>query len=171
MEVQQLYAAHCEPRTRPSLEDFHRVLCSTVAEFSKVFLVVDAWDEYPEERRNTLLHSLSNLGPNVNLMLTCRTIINIIPAVLGETQTLEIKAAKEDIRRYLNAQIDSSEWLLKELKTRRNLREEIETTCVDRSDGMWVLQLLRREICSLLILSIGFFWQNFTLPRLQQSTR
>jgi hypothetical protein len=138
MEVQQLYDEHREPDTRPSLEDFHQVLCSAVAECSKVYLVVDAVDEYPEEKRQILLDNLSNLGPNINLMLTSRPHINISTTFV-DTQTLEIRAVPEDIRKYVNAQIDHSPRLKKHVATRPELREEIETLSVDRSKGMCVL--------------------------------
>jgi hypothetical protein len=136
-QVQQLYQTHREPRTRPALTDFHQVLCSTIAEYSKVFLIVDALDEYPDRKRNILLKNLANLGTNVNLMLTSRHDISVS---FENTQSLEIRATAEDIRRYVNAQIDNSERLMKHINARQELRQEIETLCVERSDGMWVVR-------------------------------
>ncbi|KAJ6586047.1 ankyrin repeat-containing domain protein [Mycena capillaripes] len=141
MEVQQLYDEHREPDTKPSLEDFHHVLCSTVAGYSKVYLVVDAVDEYPEEKRQILLDNLSNLGPNINLMLTSRPHINM-SATFVDTQILEIRAVAEDIRKYVDAQIDHSPRLKKHVATCPELHEEIETLSVNRSKGMFLLAKL-----------------------------
>jgi chromatin segregation and condensation protein Rec8/ScpA/Scc1 (kleisin family) len=137
MEVQQLYQKHREPQTRPSLADFFQVLCSTVAEYSQVFLVVDALDEYPEESREVLLENLPNLGPNVNLILTSRPHIDLSSA-FPETQTLEIRATAEDILQYVNAQMDHSPRLSKHVKARPQLRQEIEKLSIERSKGMYV---------------------------------
>ncbi|KAJ7110257.1 ankyrin repeat-containing domain protein [Mycena crocata] len=146
VEVQHLYQKHHEPRSRPSLDDLHRILCATVAEYSKVFLVVDGLDEYPEENRHILLTSLSALGPNVNLMFTSRPHINIsIP--LGEAERLEIRATTDDIRRFVNAQIAKSPQLSKHIQNVPELLQEIETLCVERSEGMF--RLAKLHIASL----------------------
>ncbi|KAJ7681640.1 ankyrin repeat-containing domain protein [Mycena rosella] len=141
LAVHQLYEMHREPRTRPSLEIFHDVLVSTVAEYSKVFLIVDALDEYPENERNILLNNLSNLGQTVNLLLTSRPHINI-HTTFESMQTLEIRATAHDVRTYVDEQITKSSRLSKHIQSRPDLREEIETQIVGRSDGMFLLAKL-----------------------------
>ncbi|KAJ7895436.1 hypothetical protein B0H13DRAFT_2665097 [Mycena leptocephala] len=107
VKVQELYEEHHEPRTRRSMEDIHQVLSSIVAEYSKVFLIVDALDEYPDGKRRILLGKLADLGPTINLMVTARTHVDV-PSVLGNPERLEIQATAEDIRRYVNSQISKS---------------------------------------------------------------
>ncbi|KAJ7706664.1 hypothetical protein B0H17DRAFT_874667, partial [Mycena rosella] len=141
LAVQQLYENHREPRTKPSLENFHEVLVSTIAEYSKVYLIVDALDEYPETERNILLNNFLNLGQTVNLMLTSRPHINI-HTTIGSVQTLEIRATARDVRTYVYEQITKSSRLSKHIQSRPDLREEIETKIVDRSDGMFLLAKL-----------------------------
>ncbi|KAJ7706684.1 ankyrin repeat-containing domain protein [Mycena rosella] len=141
LAVQQLYEKHCEPRTRPSLEKVHEVLVSTVTEYSKVYLIVDALDEYPENERNILLNNLSNLGQTVNLMLTSRPHINI-HTTFESVQTLEIRATARDVQTYVDEQITKSFRLSKHIQSRPDLREEIETQIVGRSDGMFLLAKL-----------------------------
>ncbi|KAJ7478803.1 hypothetical protein B0H11DRAFT_1696061, partial [Mycena galericulata] len=46
--VHSLYVKHREQRTRPPVEDTYRVLSSTVSDLSRVFIIIDALDEYPE---------------------------------------------------------------------------------------------------------------------------
>jgi hypothetical protein len=135
--MQQLYETHREQRTRPSLEETHSILCSIISEFSSVFIVVDALDEYPEEQRDILLHCLSKLGPAVNLMLTSRPHISIETAAEGAIMDiLEIRANENDIRRYIAAQIAKSSRLSKHVKNCPSLRGEIERRIIWCNDGM-----------------------------------
>ncbi|KAF7360542.1 hypothetical protein MVEN_00785300 [Mycena venus] len=137
--MRQLYETHREQRTRPRLEETCSVLCSTVSKLSRVFIVVDALDEYPERQRDTLLHCLSALGPTVSVMLTSRPHINvegIIPKNLG---ILEIRANEDDMRRYIDAQISKSTRLSKHIRNCPGLRAEIEGRIISRSGGMFLL--------------------------------
>ncbi|KAJ7832561.1 hypothetical protein B0H14DRAFT_2304714, partial [Mycena olivaceomarginata] len=71
-QTQRLYDQHNEKRTRPSLEEIREVLCSALKEWSKVYILVDAVDECPEDQRQILLEHLAGLGPTINLMITSR---------------------------------------------------------------------------------------------------
>ncbi|KAJ6563653.1 ankyrin repeat-containing domain protein [Mycena vulgaris] len=141
--VHGIYEKHREPRTRPSLDEIDTILCSIVSQYSDVFIIVDALDEYPEEKRDILLRRLSSLGPTVNLMLTSRPHVQI-DHVVGDAdiETLNIRAAEDDIRQYLEAQIVKSSRLSKHIKNSPGLREEIERRIVGRSEGMFLLAKL-----------------------------
>jgi hypothetical protein len=133
----RLYARHREQRTRPSLDEMHGVLHTVISQYSRVFIVVDALDEYPEEHRNILLGCLSTLGPTVNLMLTSRPHINIENAFANSNlEIMEVRAREHDIRRHIDGQIVKSSRLSRHIKNSPNLREEIVTTILRRSDGM-----------------------------------
>ncbi|KAJ7195884.1 ankyrin repeat-containing domain protein [Mycena rebaudengoi] len=139
--VQQLYEKHREQRTNPSLAEVRGLFRSIVAEFSKVFVVVDALDEYPESHRHILLDTLAAMGGSISLMLTSRP--NITPAsILPTASVLEICANEEDIRRYVGAQIQNSFPLSRHVKARQELHEEIETKIVEETDGMFLLAKL-----------------------------
>ncbi|KAJ6531019.1 ankyrin repeat-containing domain protein [Mycena capillaripes] len=125
--VHELYVKHHEQRTRPSLEDVSSVLCSTVSELSGVFLVIDALDEYPETQRDLLLRYLSAL-PSTH--------------VIADSETLEIRASEDDIRRYVDAQIMKSPRLCTHIINRPELRDEIDSMIVQRSGGMFLLAKL-----------------------------
>ncbi|KAJ7706659.1 ankyrin repeat-containing domain protein [Mycena rosella] len=138
LAVPELYEKHREPCTRPALKKILEVLLSTVATYSKVYLIVDALDEYPEDKRNILLKNLSALGQTVDLMLTSRPHINI-HTTFESVQTLEIRATADDVRKYVDEQITKSSRLSSHIKSRPDLREEIETHIVESSDGMFLL--------------------------------
>ncbi|KAJ7474907.1 ankyrin repeat-containing domain protein [Mycena latifolia] len=139
--VHQLYAKHCELHTRPTPDEIHTDLCSTISEYSKVFILVDALDEYPENQRGVLLRNLSNLGPNVSLMLTSRPHIDI--GGFANPDPLEIRASEDDIRQYVHAQVALSPRLNDHIKKRPDLLTEIETKVVSGSEGMFLLAKLR----------------------------
>ncbi|KAJ7159103.1 ankyrin repeat-containing domain protein [Mycena crocata] len=141
--VHRVYQEHRESHTRPSVDDDHVILCSVMAEYSQVFILVDALDEYPEEQRNVLLRRLTALRPAPNLIFTSRphiTIRHVIPH--SEIQTLEIRATEGDLCRYVDAEISNSARLSKHVINCPELLEEIETKILRRSDGMFLLAKL-----------------------------
>ncbi|KAJ7879052.1 ankyrin repeat-containing domain protein [Mycena olivaceomarginata] len=140
-DAHQMYAKHREQRTRPSLDDIYSLLCSTLSELANAFIIIDALDEYPESQRDILLHYLSTLPPTARIMLTSRPHITI-KHVIADSEALEIRATEDDIRRYVNAQISKSVRLCNHISNRPELREEIETNIVQRSDGMFLLAKL-----------------------------
>ncbi|KAJ6591131.1 ankyrin repeat-containing domain protein [Mycena vulgaris] len=139
--VHELFKHHRERGTRPFLADVQDVLRSAVAEYSKVYLIVDALDEYPEDLRDILLDNLGKMGPNVNLMLTSRPHITI-DASFPIAHVFEIRATHDDIRLYVQSRILKSSRLTKHVKARPELRDEIENMIVDSVDGMFLLAKL-----------------------------
>ncbi|KAJ6540325.1 hypothetical protein B0H19DRAFT_1239672 [Mycena capillaripes] len=102
--AKRLYQHHREKRTTPSLNKVFNVLRLVIAEYSTVYIVVDAIDEYPETQRSVLLEYLGNMGPAVNLMLTSRP--HISPdTTLPNLSALEIRATQDDVRRFLLAKL------------------------------------------------------------------
>ncbi|KAJ7036681.1 hypothetical protein C8F04DRAFT_877461, partial [Mycena alexandri] len=133
--VHDIYKRHHPRGKRPSLEEIDCVLCSVISESHCVFIVVDALDEYPEGRWNTLLHNLWNLGPPVRLMLTSRPHINIDHIILN-IESLDVRANEEDIHKYLVEQIQESDRLSRHIQKSPILRDLIEDKIVKRSDGI-----------------------------------
>ncbi|KAJ7071594.1 ankyrin repeat-containing domain protein [Mycena amicta] len=142
--VRQIFQQHSEMHTSPSLGEIQEVLRSVVAEWSKVYIVVDALDEYPEDERTVLLKHLTTIHPTVSLLLTSRPSINldVSPPHLS---TLEIRASDEDIRKYLEEQIQRSSRLSLHVKNRPELRDEITTKIQGIADGMFLLARLQIE--------------------------
>jgi hypothetical protein len=134
--AENLYKQHREKGTAPSLEEVVNVLSSSLKEFSQVFIIVDAMDEYPEFQRKILLNQLAAMGHNVNLMITSRPNISAESSSFPNLETLDIQAAPGDIQAYINAQIESSPHLSKHTRRKPELREEILTKVIDTADGM-----------------------------------
>jgi hypothetical protein len=105
--AEKLYQQHHEKHTTPSVGEVFDMLRSTIGGYSRVYIIVDAMDEYPEAQRRILLEYLVVMGPTVNLMITSRP--HITPdACLPNISSLEIRANEDDIRRYVEGQIEKS---------------------------------------------------------------
>ncbi|KAJ7445350.1 hypothetical protein B0H11DRAFT_431348 [Mycena galericulata] len=143
--AEKLYKQHQEKGTAPSLEEVVNVLRSSLKEFSKVFIVIDAIDEYPEDQRFILLKHLAEqmgLSLSVNLLVTSRPHVPAGPT-LPNVETLEIGAMPEDIQKFVNAQIDLSSHLSKHIRKQPKLREDIHSKISSKSvDGMFLLAKL-----------------------------
>ncbi|KAJ7027220.1 hypothetical protein C8F04DRAFT_1294713 [Mycena alexandri] len=132
-DLNELYTKHYERRTRPFLDEDRAILCSIIPEYSGVFVLVDALDEYPEDERDDLLLYLSQLTPSINLMLTSRphiTIRHLVPDF-----QLHISAAEDDIRRYVHAQMKRPR-LAKHVEKDPALQEAIQVKITDLTD-LW----------------------------------
>ncbi|KAF7365819.1 Ankyrin repeat domain-containing protein [Mycena venus] len=141
----KLYEQHHEKGTTPSLDDVCEVLISSLVNYPKVYIIVDAIDEYPEVQRRILLRHLVAMGPHSNLMITSRP--NITPdASLPHLETLDICARAEDLLRYVDGQIDSSPRLSKYVQSQPALREDIHSKISSHTvDGMFLLAKLHIE--------------------------
>ncbi|KAF8217315.1 hypothetical protein K438DRAFT_1954163 [Mycena galopus ATCC 62051] len=146
--AKKLYQGHSEKHTSPSLDEVVHVLRSSFEEFSKVYIIVDAIDEYPEVHRRILLQQLAAIGPTVSLMVTSRP--HLTPDTsLPNLRTLEIRANDEDVRKYIDTQIQTSSRLLEHVQSRPKLRSDIHSKINGRTvDGMFLLAKLHIESLS-----------------------
>jgi hypothetical protein len=138
-DAKELYKQHYRRGTSPSLQEVAGILTSSLEEFSQVFIVIDAIDEYPEDQRFILLKHLTEqmgLSLNVKLMITSRPHVPAGPT-LPNVETLEIGAMPEDIQKFVNAQIDLLPRLSKHVQGKPSLREDIHSKISSKSvDGM-----------------------------------
>ncbi|KAK6338820.1 hypothetical protein TWF696_009628 [Orbilia brochopaga] len=136
--VKETYRRHKLNNTRPSKDEIFDALQFTVAMFSRVFIVVDALDECQSSTLllSTLFRLHSECG--MNIFATSRHIQDIADQfTLHDSTVLEILAHDEDLRNYLDAQIDQSNRSL----LHRN-REAIKNKIIEVVDGMFLLAQL-----------------------------
>jgi Cdc6-like AAA superfamily ATPase len=137
--VKSLYERHQkQKRKRPSLEEISKILHSVVADYSRVFILIDALDEYQTSNgvRRKFLSEIFNLQvkTGVNLFTTSRFIPEIIRE-FEESISLEIRASSEDVQRYLDGHMSQLPvFVLRSL----DLQEEIRTTITKAVDGMYM---------------------------------
>lgn len=135
VELIASYEAHGFGATRPSYAECTHLLRSVVSRCARVFLVIDAFDEYPEERRGQLVRELRHLGPRVNILITYRDLPNIERQLSGAVR-LGFKAISDDIFNFLTERISSSEILKPHANRDPTLCHLISTTITARSKGM-----------------------------------
>ncbi|KAF7328204.1 ANK-REP-REGION domain-containing protein [Mycena venus] len=140
--AKELYQQHREKGTAPSLEEVVEVLHSSLKEFSKVFVIVDAMDEYSNEsptfQREILLQHLAEISSNVNLLITSRPNISPEPSSFPNLERL----AQEDIQGYIDAQIKLSPLLRRHVQKQPMLQGEIHAKITSTVDGMFLLAKL-----------------------------
>ncbi|KAJ7080214.1 hypothetical protein B0H15DRAFT_997583, partial [Mycena belliarum] len=140
--VHALYKHHKERDTRPSVQEIANILQILIAQRSRVYLVVDALDEYPEQQRWALLKQLSMLlGPTTRLMITSRPHVefhNIFPNL----SAVGIQATDEDILTYIEKQIELAPRLSTHIHRQPNLDDEIKSCIMSKVHGMFLLAKL-----------------------------
>lgn len=138
--IQELYHQHSDKAEtpRPSLKKVFESLQLTVANFSQVYIVVDALDELQQGDQvvQAFLSRLSELKAKkfVNYMLTSRVVPRVMDCIQCNT-TLEIRASKDDVMRYIDARMTE---LPKFVSKKPDLQKMIKEVIVAAVDGMYV---------------------------------
>jgi Cdc6-like AAA superfamily ATPase len=136
--VTSLYNRHKDKRTRPSFDEISKVLHSVVADYFRTFIIIDALDECQasDGGRKRLLSEIFNLQTKTgaSLFATSRFIPEIMKQ-FEESISLEIRAIREDVQRYLDGHMSQ---LPSCVSRNRDLQEEIKTEIIKAVDGMYV---------------------------------
>jgi hypothetical protein len=134
-EVKDLYSTHVRQNTPPTLDEVSKILQCEISRRSRVFVVIDALDEYPEGDRSTLLKKLRELRPTINLMVTSRYLDTIANDFEGSPQ-LEINANIEDVRAYIVGRISGEKRLSRFVGKDAALGENIMNTVAGKAKKM-----------------------------------
>ena len=134
-ELMASYEAHDSGVTHLTHAECIHLLRSIVSRFTKIFLIIDAFDEYPEECRGQLLAELHNLRPGFNMLITSRD-LPTIERQLSNAVRLDVQARSDDISQYLRERISSSERLKPHINKDPSLDNLISTTITARAEGM-----------------------------------
>ena len=129
------YQAHESGVTPLSHSECTQLLRSTISRYTKIFLIIDAFDEYPEECRGQLLTELHDLEPGVNMLITSRN-LPTIERQLSKAVRLDIQARSDDILQYLRERIASLEMLKSHIEKDPTLDNLISTTITAKAGGM-----------------------------------
>jgi hypothetical protein len=135
--VTDLYNRHKVKGTRPYSE-FSGALQSVAAMYSRVFIVVDALDEcqVSDGCRSRFLSEIFSLQAKcgINVFATSRFIPEITEK-FNRSTLLEIRASKEDVRKYLDGHIARLPGFVRRSP---ELQDEIVTEIIRLVDGMYV---------------------------------
>lgn len=139
--VARLYDHHAKRRTKPSLEEVFTALQSVSANYSSVYVVVDALDECPDKdrARSQLLARLRSLQQNIDLhlMVTSRFIPDI-EVEFRSMPRLEVRVSDADVKHFVAGQMDR---LPKCVQRDDELQDLVQDKIVQAVDGMLVLRI------------------------------
>ena len=139
--IKSCHRQHTQRRTRPSLNEIVTLLRSQVEKFNKVFIVIDALDECPElgGTRKDFLSEVRSLVPTVRLMVTSRHDLAIESTFKHDTR-LEIQAQDQDVRKYIESQMERRHELADLLNDHDDIRSEIIAVILSKTNGMLVTE-------------------------------
>ena len=162
-ELEDLYNSHVDKKSRPSLKECSKLLQAEIGRFSKIFIIIDALDEYIERdgTRDTLLNELRHLPFNIGLLVTSRY-VSTIEYGFNSDRNLEIRANDRDVERYLKSRIARSSQLARHIKADPGLESDIVATIVKNAQGMYVqYSSTVIGIHAYRYVQLGFFWPDY----------
>lgn len=116
-----------------------RLLRSQVKKLGEVFIVIDALDECPEidQTRRLFLVQVRGLLPKARLMVTSRDVPSIQNMFKHDTR-LDIRAQGEDIRKFINSQMEQRDGLVALLEGYDDVKKYITASVLEKTNGMLV---------------------------------
>jgi hypothetical protein len=110
---------------------------STAAQYSRIFLVIDALDECQasEGRRSCFLKSIFDLqsATEANIFATSRDIPNIVSESQGVLRK-DVQASKKDVLEYIDGQVSNPHRFV---KLDNNLKYQVKTKISEAVNGMY----------------------------------
>jgi hypothetical protein len=122
-------------------DELEKILLASIRSCSKVYLLIDALDECPEdhETRQSVLARIERLtqdAPNLRILATSRELDRIrksMEALIAEPLRVTTRAVDDDIQIYLAKEV-SRDRSLRELSS--EMRTLIQSTIASQADGM-----------------------------------
>lgn len=133
-QIKDLYESCMRDRSRPKQGDLSKMLRVELRRLGKVFVVVDAVDEYSdsEAAQKLLLDELLSLRGITNLMITSRPVSPFTNA-FDDAMHITVTAHNADVRRYLISQMSS---LSRCVRNKPDLQGRIVQTITGAVEGM-----------------------------------
>ncbi|KAK0184070.1 hypothetical protein F5146DRAFT_330709 [Armillaria mellea] len=133
-------------RTPPSLDDLIKILSEELKLFSRVYIVLDALDEFTPNDQGELIKTLKLLANNIHLLVTSRPVspVTALESLVGEHTELAIRAADNDVALYVKSKIYRG-YLANIIGNDDSLRDKIVTGVMEKADGMFILVRLHMD--------------------------
>lgn len=133
-----LWKVYRDNNSKPSLDEYVRLLKSLFNQNTKAFVLVDALDELPEGERRLLVRHLLTVVPNTQVLFTSRN----LPSIRGffdNTARMEIQARDKDIRTALASRIEQESFLEDCVEEDPLLENNIIDTITHKAKGMFLV--------------------------------
>ncbi|KAL4929897.1 uncharacterized protein BDV17DRAFT_290253 [Aspergillus undulatus] len=137
-EVKKLYELYRVQKTTPRKYYLIQTLVSISSSFPRVFVVVDAIDECPDDSRADFIDAIMKIKPWANILVTSRPIASIERLLHWDLRE-PIRAIDEDITTYIEAEISNQIFTLSsDLSRKPELCSRIVTQIVASAEGMFL---------------------------------
>ncbi|KAF5001201.1 hypothetical protein FGRMN_1225 [Fusarium graminum] len=140
--IRTLHEKHNRKGTRPTLQEICDILEKTAKTYSRVFILIDALDEYQENRQSgdnwqRFLDEIFDLQSKTkaSLFATSRFIPPIIKRFQNNT-TLEIRAKDEDLYKYIDQNISRLPGFVRH---RDGIQDGVRDWILRSTDGMFLI--------------------------------
>ncbi len=138
-ELDSLNRRYVEEEITPDETEWKEMLLREVRKYSRVFLIADALDESTIDDPLQFVEELVGLLPVANILITTRPDLRIDDAkIVGKIATIEIRAHKEDLLKYVNKRVSESRKLLSLFCQKPQLEDQIKQQVLKNSQGMSV---------------------------------
>ncbi|KAL6404748.1 hypothetical protein AUP68_11577 [Ilyonectria robusta] len=144
-DLQKLFVQYKSkpPGCRPQMDELLGCLVTAMSSYERVFLIIDALDEYQTEDRTRFLEEIFKLQATsrLSVLATLRPIQEIL-SVFEESgatlHVLEIRAHQDDIHKFLDHQITNNLRFLRKRpqEVREKIQLEIKSSISQAADGM-----------------------------------
>ncbi|KAI9796740.1 MAG: Ankyrin repeat domain-containing protein 44 [Piccolia ochrophora] len=145
--VEELFDNLHGERKNPTLAQLESALYSVCHHFNQTFLIIDALDECDLAQRKQLFPVFQGLQKaSGKLFVTSRPHAQDIARFFAVDAKIPIEASEDDMRRFIEKQIDDDEDLMDLLTD--DLRDNIISTIPGRARGVFLIAVLQiRRIC------------------------
>lgn len=140
-DIKAIYDSYTAKDIKPTTNAYVGLIEKQMEKLERFFLVVDALDECPENKRREFFRVLNRLPPMVNIFLTSRDDTKVYPYITREIQELVIRASDDDVKNYVQSRLEEeidSPRLGYHLLEQPSLREDIVRDVAQKADGMHV---------------------------------
>lgn len=131
--VAEFFTVHRKDKTQPKEGELLEILSRSMSLLSKVYVVLDALDEFPEKHRYSLIKNLKSL--KCCLFLTSRELVSS-DNLVADSVVIPIMADNEDIERFVNEKFEQGGRLDSLLRRDGSIKNNILVKVQKKSRGM-----------------------------------
>lgn len=133
----KLYDRYIKSEASPTLVECREAMVAAASPYSKIFIIIDAFDECPELSRAKVYDELQFLKPRARILITSRV---HFPRLYDNDQDkqIRIRAHDSDIAESIRASTDDFQNFLTDISRDKMFQDEIIDGIVERAAGMWV---------------------------------
>ena len=135
-DCKQLDDEYISRSVRPNKGQMVDLLHEEVTRHKRVFVLIDALDEFETNYRADLVGALQALGPNVNLLIMSRFIVEADSSGMKHSQELRISARDSDLNTFIAGSIKGGTRLSQHTRKDNSLHREITDIIIQKAQGM-----------------------------------